>query len=158
MDLTGFLRFLHVLGFVLWIGVSVTLMFAGIRARRSGDPQVAAFTYRSAAGLMKSLAVPGMLLTIGAGYALIPLLGYRYFEPFPHHWLFQMQLLGSVAFLLALLYQVPLADRLARAAEASASAGEESTAFRKYRRRNAIVGSVVGVLLLAVVFLGTARP
>lgn len=158
MTLSGLLLFLHLLGIVLWLGVSLTIMFAAARARRTGDLQVVAFTYRTGSGLMKSLGLTGMLLTIGSGFAMIPILGYRFFEPFPNHWLFQMQVLGSLAFLAGVLYQVPVGDRLARAAEASAAAGEESAAFRRYQRRNAIVSSAVGVLLLVVIFLGAVRP
>lgn len=158
MNPTGLLRFLHVLGFVLWIGAGLTSMFLTIRARRSGRPEVVAFAYRTSAVLMKTLGLAGMVLTVGAGFGLIPLLGHGFFQPFPHHWLFQMQVLGSLAFLVAAFYQVPVGDSLARAAEASASAGEESAAFLKYRKRNAIAGSLVGILLLVNVFLGTVRP
>lgn len=158
MTLFELVLFLHVVGFILWIGVAFATMFIAVRARRSGDSAVTAFGYRTSSWLLKTVGLAGMLLTIVAGYILVPLGGYRFFEPFPHHWLFQMQVLGTLAFLVAALYQVPLSDRLARAAEASASAGEESQAFRRYRRRSAVVGSILGVILLLVVFLGTVRP
>lgn len=146
--------FLHVLGFVLWIGVTVTLAFVTGRAARSEEPGVAAFAYRTASRLMKTLGLGGMVLTMAGGFGLTAARGLPLFEPFPHHALFQMQLLGSLAFLVAVLYQIPLSDRLARAAEASAAAGEESAAFRKYRKRAAIVGSILGTVLLIVLALG----
>lgn len=158
MDLTGFLRFIHTLGFILWVGVGATAMFMTIRARRSQDPRTIAFAYRTASQLFKTVGVGGMILTLGGGFGLVAAMGYGYFRPFPNHWLFQMQVLGSLAFLVSLFYQIPVSDRLARAAEASAEAGEESAAFSRFRKRNAIVGSVVGVILLVIVILGTFKP
>lgn len=154
----GLFRFLHVLGVVLWLGVALTLALLVVWARRSGSPDAAAFAYRANARLMKALVLPGMLLTVGGGFALNAALGYGYFQPFPHHWLFQMQVWGVAAFVVGVLYQVPLSERLARAAEASAAAGEESAAFTRYRKRNAIVSSLIGLVLVVVVFLGTVRP
>lgn len=150
--------FLHVLGFTLWVGVAVTTAFLAARARRAGNPSNVAFAYRASSQLMKTLGLVGMVLTVGAGFLLTAARDHPFFQPFPEHWLFQMQLLGSLAFLVGVLYQVPLADRLARAAEASAEAGEESEAFRKYRKRNAVLGSVVGTVLLLIVLLGTLQP
>lgn len=150
--------FLHILGIALWLGVALTLAFFTARAARAEDRRIAAFAYRAASRIHKTLGVAGMVLTVGSGLALTPARGYAFFQPFPNHWLFQMQVLGIGAFLLALLYQIPLSDRLARAAEASASAGEDSAAYEKYRKRNAIVSSIVGLLLIVVIALGTFRP
>ena len=154
----GLFRFLHVLGVVLWLGTALTLAVLVVGARRSGSAEATAFAYRTNTRLMKALVLPGMLLTVGGGFALNAVLGYGYFQPFPHHWHFQMQVWGVIAFVVGVLYQVPLSDRLARAAEASAAAGEESAAFSRYRKRNAIVSSLIGLVLLVVVFLGTVRP
>jgi hypothetical protein len=119
---------------------------------------MAAFAYRAASRVHEALGVDRMVLTVGSGVALAAARGYPFFQPFPEHWLFQMQVLGIGAFLLALLYQLPLSDRLARAAEASAAAGEDSAADRKYRKRNAVLGSIVGLILLVVLGLGALRP
>lgn len=158
MTAAGVYLFLHLLGVVLWLGVTSVLAFVTGRAARHEDRKIAAFAYRTASKIHKTLGLAGMLLTIGSGFALIATRGYGYFQPFPEHWLFQMQVLGSAAFLLALLYQLPLSDKLARAAEASAAAGEDSAAYAKYRRRNSVASSIVGVLLLVVVALGALRP
>lgn len=158
MNTTDVLLFFHILGFALWLGVTFTLAMISVRAGRSDNRDVAAFTYRAACHLLKGPGLVGMLLTLGSGLWMAGLLDYGYFRPFPNHWMFQMQVLGSAAFLLALLYQIPLADRLARAAEARAAAGEASAAFVKFRKRNAIVGSLIGFLLLASIFMGAVRP
>lgn len=158
MDARGILLFVHVVGFALWFGVTLTLALLTVRANRSGEPAAIGFMYRSSSGLLRGPGLLGMLLTIGSGFALTAVMDYGFFRPFPNHWLFQMQLLGSIAFLLALFVQLPNAERLARAAEASAAAGEHSAAFIRFRRRNAIVSSVNGGLLLLVALLGTVRP
>ena len=69
-----------------------------------------------------------------------------------------MQVLGLIAFALAVAIQIPNSGRLARAAEASATAGEDSASFLRFRKTNAIVASINGVLILIVTLLGTIRP
>ena len=158
MSAAGVYLFLHLVGIVLWLGVGVTLAFVTGRAAKHEDRRIAAFAYRASTRIHKTVGLVGMVLTIGSGVALTIVRGYGFLQPFPNHWLFQMQVLGFVAFLLALLYQIPLSDKLARAAEASASAGEDSAAYDKYRKRNAVVSSIVGLLLVATIALGTFRP
>jgi uncharacterized membrane protein len=158
MTIPGLLLFAHILGFVLWLGVTFTLAAFTVRAAKSEDRDVVAFTYRAACHLLKGPGLVGMVLTLGSGIWLTVELGYSFFRPFPNHWLFQMQLLGTIAFLVAILYQIPLADRLARAAEARAAAGESSASFLKFRKRNGMVGSILGLLLLINLFLGAVRP
>lgn len=154
----SFYLFLHVLGFVLWIGVSFTLSFVTGRAHQAPDRQIAAFAYRTASKLVKTVGLTGMLLTVGSGVALTAARGYAFFSPSPDHWLFQMQMWGFLAFAVGVLYQIPLSDRLARAAEASAAAGEDSAAYGKYRKRYALVTSLMGFVLFAILALGTLRP
>jgi len=151
--------FLHVLGVVLWLGLALALPFVTGRARREGDPAVVAFAYRAADRLMRTLGLTGILLTMIGGIGLTVVVpGYGWFQPFPNHWLFQMQLLGFLAFAVAAFYQLPLGKKLAREAERCAEAGEGTDLFETYRKRHAIVGSVNGLLLLVVVVLGTIRP
>lgn len=154
----GFYLLLHVLGFVLWIGVTFTLAFVTGRAHQATDRRIAAFAYRAASKLLRSLGLTGMVLTVGGGMALTAARGYSFFQPSPDHWLFQMQVWGLIAFAVAVLYQIPLSDRLARAAEASAAAGEDSSAYQKYRKRYALVSSLIGLVLLVLLALGTLRP
>jgi hypothetical protein len=98
-----------------------------------------------------------MLLTVGGGIALMVERGYPWFQPFPNHWLFQMQLLGILAFAVGVFYLIPIGYRLAEAAEASAAAGEDSAAFTRFRRQSAIVSSVVGLVLIVVLALGALK-
>lgn len=158
MTLQGLLRFVHVLGVVLWMGAAVTLPFVTGRAARSGDWDVTAFAYRINARLMTTLGLAGMILTLGGGIWLTVEMSYEFFQPFPDHWLFQMQVLGIASALVGALYQVPLSRRLAREASAASDEGGETESFARYRKRYAIVGSVVGLVLLVVLVMATVKP
>ncbi|MFW6193748.1 MAG: DUF2269 family protein [Gemmatimonadota bacterium] len=159
MSYRGLLLFVHVLGVILWVGVAVALPFVTGRARRTGDLEIASFAYGVADRLTRTIGLAGMVLTLLGGVGLVVINpAYGWFQPFPDHWLFQMQILGFLSFGVGAFYQVPLAGRLAREAEASARDGEPTERFGKLRKRHAIVGSVNGFLLLVVVLLGTVRP
>lgn len=158
MTLQNFFLFLHVLGIVLWVGLAIALPFVTGRAARTGELPLMAFAYGVAARLTRTLGLTGMLLTVIGGYGLNAVRGYPYFQPFPKHWLFQMQLLGTLTFLVAVGYQVPLSARLAREAERSAAEGALTPEFETARKRNAIVGSLVGLVLLVVIGLGALKP
>lgn len=153
------LLFVHVIGVVLWLGLSLSLAFVTGRAKKEGGPQVAAFAYRTSDRLMRTMGLAGMLLTIGGGVGLVMAVPeWSWFQPSPHHWLFQMQLLGFAVFGLAALYQLPVGRKLADAAEESARRGEATEGFERYRKRHAIVASINGFVLLLLVLLGTVRP
>ncbi len=154
--MTGVWLFLHLLGVVLWLGLAVSLTFVTARAGRSEDPAVTRFGYRTNASLMSTLGLAGMVLTVGGGFALTEAMGYGYFQPFPRHWLFQMQLLGVVAFLIGVFYEIPLSRKLARVAEEMETAG--SSELERLRKRRAIVGSINGTILLAVLILAALKP
>lgn len=179
--MTGVWLFLHLLGVVLWLGLAVSLTFVTVRAGRSEDPAVTRFGYRTNASLMSTLGLAGMVLTVGGGFALTEAMGYGYFQPFPRHWLFQMQLLGVVAFLIGVFYEIPLSRKLARVAEEVEIAGEVAedvelddvrrdedtdggtdepgaSDLERLRKRRAIVGSINGTILLAVLILAALKP
>lgn len=182
--MTGVWLFLHLLGVVLWLGLAVSLTFVTARAGRSEDPAVTRFGYRTNASLMSTLGLAGMVLTVGGGFALTEAMGYGYFQPFPRHWLFQMQLLGVVAFLIGVFYEIPLSRKLARVAEemdiagdaaedveldeargadgadagAGAGGAAETSELERLRKRRAIVGSINGTILLAVLILAALKP
>lgn len=151
--------FLHVLGVILWVGLAVALPFVTGRATREAGGETTAFAYRVSDRLMRTLGLAGIVLTVAGGVAMVAMYpGWAWFQPFPDHWLFLMEVLGLAAAAVAAAYQIPLGRKLAREAERSAEEGEPTEAFSRYRKRNAIVGSAVGLVLLALVVLGTVRP
>ena len=158
MTSRGLLLFGHIFGFVLWVGVTFTISLMTARAKRTGDRSIMAFAYRTSQGLLKGPGLVGAVLTIVAGFGLTGVADYGFFEPFPIHWMFQMQLLGTIAFLAMVFLQLPNAERLARAAEASAAAGEDSEAFGKFHKRHALLTMGIGLLLVVVMVLGSLKP
>lgn len=159
MTLRGLFLFLHVLGVALWLGVAITLPFVTGRAVREDEIATVDFAYRVSDRLMRTLGLAGVLLTLVGGIGLVVVVpSYGWFRPTPDHWLFQMQVLGFLAAGVALLYQIPLGRRLAGEAERSAERGALTDAFRSYRKRSAVVGSLVGLVLLVLVVMGTLRP
>ena len=157
MSSRGILLFLHLLGFALWFGVTFASAIVTARANKADDRSVLAFAYRASHRILMGPGLLGMILVIVSGFGLTGVGGYGFFELAPH-WLFQMQVLGVLAFAVGLLVQIPNSGRLARAAEATASADEESASFVRFRRRHALVTSINGFLLLVVTLLGALRP
>ena len=161
MDTRGIFLFLHLIGLAIWFGATLVLALLTIRAKRTDNWSVISFAYNANSQILKGPVLVGMLLNIVSGFGLTAIGGFGYFQPTPNHWLFQMQLLGIVAFALALLVQIPNARCLAQAAEAIASTGEESESFqqfKKLKKRNALVSSFNGLILLLVTLLGALRP
>lgn len=148
----------HILGFVLWFGITLSVSMVSLRAKRTGDRTVMAFAYRSSQSLLKGPALVGALLAIVCGFGLTGIMDYGYFEAFPNHWMFQMQVLGVVAFLAMILLQLPNVERLARAAEASAAAGEDSAAFVSFHKRHALITSLIGLMLFIALVMGALKP
>ena len=146
--------FFHLIGMALWLGGAFTLSFWTARGRATGGPRVIAFTYGAASKLYRTVIGGGAWLSVLSGIGLM-LLGRRpWFRPFPEHWLFQMQVIGLIIFGVTLVYVLPNARRLAALAE---SEGAEAPEFGRLVKAQAIAGSVVGVLLIYLVLLGSLR-
>ncbi|UCC48509.1 MAG: DUF2269 family protein [Gemmatimonadota bacterium] len=154
MRVAGIWLFLHVLGTVLWLGGVFVLSIWTSRARGTGEMRIVAFAYSTARQLYRGLVLTAATLTIVAGAILTIVTQRPWFRFFPEHWLFQMQVIGLIAFLITLIYIIPKAGALARLAER----GElESPEFRAGVKGQAIVGSAVGALLIYLVLLGALR-
>lgn len=146
--------FLHLIGMALWLGGTFSLGLWTARGRATGDPAVIAFTYGAASKLYRTVVGGGAWLSVLSGLGLMVLGRWPWFRPFPEHWLFQMQVIGLITFVVTLVYVLPNAKRLAALAE---SEGPGAVEFGRRVRTQAIVGSVVGVLLIYLVLLGSLR-
>lgn len=153
----GLWIFFHLLGMALWLGGMLALSLWTSRARRAGDLRVVAFAYATANRLYRTLIAAGAWVTIVAGAILMFVTSRPWFQPFPEHWLFQMQVFGLIAFLVTLFYVIPNAGALAALAGRAAEEGEEPPEFRTRVKRQAIAGSGVGLLLIYCVLLGGLR-
>ena len=154
--LFGIWLFLHLVGMAFWLGGLFTMGLWTVRARRTGDAKVIAFAYRTSSRLYRGVVTVGALLTILSGVLLMVQTGRPWFRPFPEHWLFQMQIVGTLAFLVTLFYLTPMSGKLARMAE-PAEGGEPGEEFARAVKVQGIVGSVVGMALIYSVLLGGLR-
>ncbi len=157
MRLWGIWLFLHLIGVALWLGGMFTLSLWTSRARASGVQEVIAFAYTTARRLYRGLIAVAATATVVAGAILMIATGRPFFRPFPEHWLFQMQVAGTLAFLATLFIVLPTAGTLAELAERAGELEEDKAKFAAKVKQQAIVGSVVGALLVYVVLTGALR-
>ena len=138
--------FLHVIGFVAWIGGGLAVMLSGITAKYFPPDQRLA-VYRIMAVITRNLVGTGAVLVVVSGFVL----SVPYFKGATvPTWLMAMQLLGFMGAIVAIAIVTPTAARLGRL-EVDAR-GELPEAFTGLRRRQAIFATVAGVFaLLALV-------
>ncbi len=149
------LRFLHVVGIVLWLGGAVAAMALSMFSRSETAP-VRAGVFRLLGRLHALVVAPGVLLTIASGLAIMMMLataghGTRLGQPE----ISAMMALGLVAGLVALFGAFPASQKAAVLADVSES-GEPPEAFHRFRRRVAISSSIAGVLAVAALYFGVA--
>jgi uncharacterized membrane protein len=157
MRLWGIWLFLHLIGMALWLGGMFTLSMWTSKARASGNQEVIAFAYATARRLYRGLVAVAATVTIVAGAILVIATGRAFLQPFPEHWLFQMQVAGLLAFLATLFIVLPTAGTLAALAERAGELEEDKAQFAAKVKQQAIVGSLVGALLVYVVLTGALR-
>lgn len=149
--MTSFWLFLHLLGQIAWLGGAFASMLAGTLRRRE-DAAGQALLVRVQFVLHQRLIGPGAFATIVSGLFL-SLRAAAVFRELdgPNAWLIVMQAAGVLGGLIVLFVAVPTAARLSRLQPVGASA----LLFEELRRRQAITGSVAGVLGLAALIAGT---
>lgn len=141
--------FLHVIGFVAWIGGGLAVMLSGITAKYFPPDQRLA-VYRIMAVITRNLVGTGAVLVVVSGFVL----SVPYFKgaTVPTG-LMAMLLLGFMGAIVAIAIVTPTAARLGRL-EVDAR-GELPEAFTGLRRRQAIFATVAGVFALLALVAGT---
>jgi hypothetical protein len=146
--MTGLWFFLHILGFVMWIGGALASMHAGLGARgesRGGLGTIA----RAQARIQKLVIAPGALLVTLSGLILtLRFMGAMTVAMSP--WLMAMQGAGLVGALITLMIGLPTAARLGRIDPE----GEASAYFDELRGRMRVAASVSGLLALFALVAG----
>ena len=147
--MTGFWLFLHVMGFVAWIGGGLAVMLAGITAKHF-PPAHRLGVYRIMGVITRNLVGPGAVLVVLTGI----ILSIRYFSSATvPTWLMAMQTFGFLGALVAIFLVVPTAARLGRLD--LDPRGELPESFAGLRRRQAIFATLAGVLALLALLAGT---
>ena len=145
----GLWLFLHILGFVAWLGGGLSVMLAGITAKYfPPEPRLA--VYRIMGVVSRSLIGPGAVVVVLSGFVLsVPF--FR--EAMVPSWLLAMQALGLLGAIVAIGIVMPTAARLARL-EVDAR-GELPESFAGLRRRQAVFATLAGILALTALLAGT---
>ena len=142
--------FLHLLGFILWIGGAIASMVAGVSVKREGREALGVVA-RAQAAIQKALIGPGALITVLSGLILTFRVTARTGELVGFNlWLVLMQGAGIVGALVALLISLPTASKLARIDPVGAHADY----FDELRARQKITASIAGVLAMAALVGG----
>jgi hypothetical protein len=145
----GFWLFLHIMGFVAWLGGGLAVMLSGITAKHF-PPEQRLAVYRIMSVVSRNLIGPGAVLVVVSGIVLsIP---YFSSATVPT-WLMAMQGLGLLGAIVAIGIVTPTAARLGRLQ--LDPRGELPESFAGLRRRQAIFATVAGVFALLALLSGT---
>ncbi len=145
----GFWLFVHIIGYVAWIGGGLAVMLSGITAKYFPPDQRLA-VYRIMGAVTRSLVGPGSVLVVVSGL----ILSVPYFQvATAPSWLMAMLAFGVLGAMVAIGIVMPTAARLARLD--LDPRGELPERFAGLRRKQAIFATVAGILALAALLAGT---
>lgn len=145
----GFWLFVHILGFVAWLGGGLAVMLCGITAKYFPPDQRLA-VYRVMSVVSRNLIGPGAVLVVLSGFVL----SVPFFKTATvPSWLLAMQGLGLLGAIVAIGIVTPTAARLGRLE--LDPRGDLPEAFAALRRRQAIFATVAGVFALLALLSGT---
>jgi len=145
----GFWLFLHVMGFVAWLGGGLAVMLSGITAKHF-PPEQRLAVYRIMSVVTRNLIGTGAVLVVVSGF----LLSVPYFQSATvPGWLVAMQGLGLLGAIVAIFVVTPTAARLGRL-ELDLR-GDLPESFAGLRRRQAIFATVAGAFALLALISGT---
>ena len=153
----AFWKFVHMLTMALWLGGMFAISLFVARSRRIGDRRVTAFAYSTARRLYRGIVLVAAVLSIISGGALMVITARPFFQPFPEHWLFQMQVFGLLALVATLAFVIPNAGTIAGLAERAVEEGSDPPELAGRVKLQAMVGSLVGLALIYTVLLGALR-
>jgi len=145
----GFWLFVHVMGFVAWLGGGLAVMLSGITAKYF-PPDQRLMVYRIMGVVTRSLVGPGAVLVTLSG--LILLVPYFRSATVPT-WLMAMLVFGLLGAIVVIGIVTPTAARLARL-QVDAR-GDLPESFTGLRRRQVIFATLAGVLALIALMSGT---
>lgn len=143
-----FWTFVHLLGFVMWLGAAMAAMAMGASARREPRENLGVVA-RQLAAVYRLVMLPGTLLTVASGLVLtLMVYGGPGSTATVSHWLMAMQGTGLLGAVIVLVFVVPAASRAA----AVDPVGDKAGVFDALRQRTITFGMTASLLgLLALV-------
>ena len=146
--------FLHLLGYVMWLGGALGAMAVGLSARREARDQLGAAA-RLLASIYRSVILPGALATVVSGLVLtLIVFGGPGATAAVNQPLMVMQGTGLIAALITLIVLVPNASRILRVDPVT-----QAAQFDALRAKQARLGMISGFFGLAALMAGAlGRP
>ncbi len=134
--------FVHLLGFVMWLGAAMAAMAVGASARREPRENLGVVA-RQLAAVYRLVMLPGTLLTVASGLVLtLMVYGGPGSTATVSHWLMAMQGTGLLGAVIVLVFVVPAASRAA----AVDPVGEKAAVFDALRQRTISFGMAASLL------------
>ncbi len=150
-----FLRLLHILGVIMFVGNILTAAVWKMRADASGDLHVIDYAQRGVMFADYVFTLPGALLIVVSGLWMTDLSGRNLFQT---GWLFTALILLIVALLIWLLELLPVQRRLIRTADEAVRTGQLDPVFKALTLRWSIFGVIAALLPLVNVYLMVFKP
>ena len=148
------LRFLHWVGFSVWLGAQLTFMVWGPQTK-DASLEAWAHTWKTLAKVQGFLVAPAAAVATITGIVMMMGLVGAHAEPSSALW--AMAVLGLVAGVLAVGVVTPLVNRVAAYARVSLEAGQKDPRAERARVRLAWAASLTGVAILLALWFG-AQP
>jgi len=149
------LRYLHWVGFSIWLGAQLTFMVWGPQTRSAGL-EAWAHTWKTLAKVQGFLVAPGAAVATLTGIMMTMQLVSMHAEPAPALW--AMQGFGLLAGVLAIGVVTPLANRMAAWGRMSLEAGAKDPRAERTQVRLAWAGSITGAMILVGLWFGAQAP
>ena len=148
---------LHVLGVAVWLGASLTFLFAGPAARKL-PLESWANTWIIIGKVQRSLVGPASLIATVTGLALTMSLAKGSYDMGAATWLIVMQAFGLIAGIITLAFATPMANRMAALARRSFEKGAIDPAAEKVTRAFGLVTTISGMMNIVALIFGVAKP
>jgi hypothetical protein len=145
----GFWLFLHIFGFVLWLGGGLSSMVGSI-ATKHHTPAERLAVFTAFGAVARLLIAPGALLVVVTGIGMMLGMGDQTTPPM---WLALMMGAGLLGALISIVIVTPTAAKIARLVPDPR--GEMPEAFAGLRKRQVIGAMTAGTLGLIALIAGT---
>jgi uncharacterized membrane protein len=144
-----FIKWIHVLAAIIALGTNITYSVWLARVNRA--PESLLFTLRTVKLLDDRIANPAYGVSLITGLAMVFIGGLSFTTP----WILLSLVLYVLVVLIAFLGYTPT---LRRQIELAESAGPESGEYAAMTERGARLGIILGVLVVAIVYLMVMKP
>jgi len=153
--MSTFLRFLHWVGFSVWLGAQLTFM-VWVPVSKGVALEPWAHVWKTLAKLQRWVVAPAAVVATLTGVGLMMQSGTH--ERAGGIWLSGMALSGLLAAIVALAVVAPLSNRMSWAAEQSLADGAKAPEAEPLRVRLAVAGTVTGLLILVAIWFSAMGP